>query len=78
MIVTGEHRNRGDAAVAGGFHIVCHIADKGGELGIELVSLQYLMNHLPLVLHSGIRCLKMMAPAKGVQLLLKRQCIHRG
>ena len=71
VVVAGEHGDRGDAAVAGGFHVVGHVADEGGFRGIESVGFEDPVDHLALVEHAGVGGFEQIAEAEIVHLALE-------
>jgi len=64
--------------VAGGFHIVGHVADEGGLGGGEAVGCEDAVDDFPLVEDTGVGGLEMLTQAEFVHLALKGEGIHGG
>ena len=65
-------------AVAGGFHVVGHVADESGFGGIEAVGFKNLVDDLAFVEHAGVGGFKQIAQAEIVHLALEGDGVHRG
>jgi len=53
-IVASEDSHGMDAAVAGGFNIVFHVADEDGFIGDELVLFEDIVDELALIPDAGV------------------------
>lgn len=67
-VESGEEGDGSDASVAGGFHIVDHVANKGGFRGIELVFSEDRADFFPFVVDLDVGGLEGVANAKAGRL----------
>ena len=78
MVVSGEHCDGGNTAVARGLDVMRHVPDKGGFPAIQRMCLDDEIDQLPFVEDARVGLFEEILHAEFVELPEKRIRIHRG
>ena len=75
-MVSGQHRDGGDATVAGGLDVMRHIADERGLLPIQPVGLDDEIDQLPFIEDSRVGFLEEILHTEFMELPEERIGVH--